>query len=42
MVNVLNCNIVVSEFKPQSLYYINFWTKTLGKGMNPFIHLVMS
>ena len=35
MVNVLNCNIVASKFKPQSQYYIHFWTNNLGKGRNP-------
>ena len=34
MVNVLNSNIEVSEFKLQSHYYIHFQTNTHGKGMN--------
>ena len=33
--NVLDSNIVVSEFKLQSLYYIYLRTNTLGKGMDP-------
>ena len=41
MANVLNCDIVVNEFKFQSRYYIYFLTNTLGKGMNPFIHPAM-
>ena len=35
--NVLDCNIIVSEFKLQSCYYVLFWINTLGKGMNCFI-----
>ncbi len=35
--NLLDCDIVVSEFKLQSCYYIHFRTNTLGKGMNPLI-----
>ena len=35
--NVPDCNIVVSEFKLQSCYYVHFWTNTLGKGINPLI-----
>ena len=35
--DMLKCHIVVSKFKLQSRYYINFWTHTLGKCMNPFI-----
>ena len=31
-----------SEFELQSLYYIHFWTNTLGKGRNPFISPVMA
>ena len=37
MVKPLDCGIVVSEFELQSHYNINFWTNTLGKGINPFI-----
>ena len=29
--NVLNCDIVVSEFKLQSHYYSHFWTNALGE-----------
>ena len=33
--NVLDCDIVKSEFELQSRYYVHFLTNTLGKGMNP-------
>ena len=32
--NMLDCNIVVLEFKLQSCYYIHFKTNILGKRMN--------
>ena len=35
--NVLDCNIIVSEFKLHLHYYVHFWTNTLGKDMKPFI-----
>ena len=35
--NVLDCNIVVSEFELQSIYYVHVRTNTPGKGMNPHI-----
>ena len=31
---VLNCDIVVSEFKLQWSYYVHFWTNIVGKGIN--------
>ena len=34
---IMDCGIVVSEFKLQLCYYSHFWTNTLGKGMNPLI-----
>ena len=37
VVNMLDCDIIVSEFKLQSHYYVHFWTKTLEKGMSSFI-----
>ena len=37
MVKVMDCKILVSEFKLQSRYYVHFQTDTLGKGMNPLI-----
>ena len=37
VVNMLDSDIIVSEFKLQLCFYIHFWTNTLGKGMNPFI-----
>ena len=36
-IKVLHCGIVVSEFELQSRYSVHFWTKTLGKCMDPFI-----
>ena len=41
LANVLDCNIVVSEFELQLCNIIHFWTNTLEKGMNPFIPLAM-
>ena len=35
--NVLDYDIIVSEFKIQSCYYVPFWNNTLGKGMNSLI-----
>ena len=37
MVKVLGCGFEVSEFKVRSLYYVNFWTNTIGKAMNTLI-----
>ena len=37
VVSVLDCDNTVSEFEPQSRYYVLFWINTLGKGINPFI-----
>ena len=34
---MLNYYIVVSKFKLQSHYYVQFWTNTLWKGMNLLI-----
>ena len=39
--NVLDCDIVVSEFELKSSYYIHFRNNTLKKGMNPLIPPVM-
>ena len=41
MVKVMDCGIVVSEFKLQSRYYVHFQTNTLGKDMNPLIFPTM-
>ena len=41
MVKALDCGIVESEFELQLLYYVHFWTNTLGKGMNPLILAAM-
>ena len=35
MVKAMVCEIVAREFELQSRYYVQFWTNTLGKGMNP-------
>ena len=37
MAEMLDCDIVVSEFEFQSRNYIHFSTNTLRKGMNPLI-----
>ena len=34
---MLDCRIVLSEFKLQSCYYVYSWKITLEKGMNPLI-----
>ena len=39
VVNVLDCELVVNEFKIQSRYDVHFRTNTRGKGMNPLIQL---
>ena len=36
MANVLDCDMVVSEFEPQSPYYVHFRINTLGKSIIPF------
>ena len=41
LINVLNCDIVVEEFKPQWYYYIHFWTNAFEKGMNFLIFRVV-
>ena len=35
MAKVLDSGLKVSKFKLQSCYYIQFWTDTLGKGIEP-------
>ena len=35
VVNVLTCDIVVTEFELQLCYYVHFWTNILGNGMSP-------
>ena len=35
--NVLDCDVIVSEFELQKNYYIHFWINTLRKGMNLLI-----
>ena len=41
MVKAMDCRIVVRGFELHSHYYIDFWTNTLGKGINPLILLAM-
>ena len=41
VVNILNCNYVVNKFKFQSHNYVQLWTNTPRKGMNPFIHRLL-
>ena len=41
MANVMDCEIVVTEFELQSCYYVYFRFNTLGKGMNSHLPLVM-
>ena len=38
MAKVSECSLKISEFELKSCYYINFWTNTFGKGMNPHIY----
>ena len=33
---MLDCDIVVREFKLQACYYIHFWSNALKEGVNPF------
>ena len=35
MVKAMDCEILISEFEPQSRYYIHFRANTFGKGMIP-------
>ena len=37
VINELECNIVISEFKLQSCYYIHFQINILWRGMNTLI-----
>ena len=39
VVNVLNSDIMVSEFELQSHYYVHFWSNILGKGMKSLISI---
>ena len=40
--NMLDSDIIVSEFKLQSCYYVHFQINTVGKGVNPLIPPAMS
>ena len=35
--NVMDCNLIVSEFELQLFYYIHYRTNTLGKYMNSIV-----
>ena len=35
--NMLGYDVIASEFKPQSCYFLHFWTNILGKGINPLL-----
>ena len=37
VVKELDCSLDVTEFELKSRYYVQFWTITLGKGMDPFM-----
>ena len=37
--NTLDWDIIVSEFEPQSRYYVQFQINTLETGMNSFISI---
>ena len=41
MVKVLDSGIVISEFEPQSRYYVHFRTNSLRKGMDRLVLLAM-
>ena len=41
VVNILDCDIVASEFEFQLHYYAHIWTNTLRKGMKPLTLPVM-
>ena len=37
MTNVLDCDIIGSEFESQLHYFVHIWTNIFGKGINLFI-----
>ena len=39
--NVLDCDILISEFEQQTLYYVHFRANIFGKGINSVISSVM-
>ena len=39
--NVLDCNLVVSEFELQLLNYIHFWTKAIRKDLKTLVPQAM-
>ena len=38
LAKVLDCNILVSDFKLQLCNYIHFWTNNFGKNRNTYTH----
>ena len=40
--NVMNCDIVISEFELKSSYYVHFQTNTFGKYVKTFIPPTLS
>ena len=40
--DVLDCDLVESEFELQLRYYVHFQTNTIGKDMNPLVSLSMA
>ena len=38
--NIIDCNLIVNEFKLKSHYYIHFWTYTFPKGKVKLVTLV--
>ena len=41
VVDVLDCDIIVSEFELLSYYFVHFWTNALAKGMDLLILLAI-
>ena len=41
VVDVLDCDIVGSEFKLQLHYYIHCWTNSLKEGMKPLFSFLL-
>ena len=39
--NVLDCEIILSEFELHSRYYVHFWANTLGNNVNSYISLAL-
>ena len=37
VINVIDCDIIVSEFESKARIYVQFWTNIFEKRMNPLI-----